>query len=412
MRGNRRVRTLAMAGAASLALFAAGTAQAQTNEVQELRNQVKQLLERIEKLEKAPPAAAPTAAPSGNPFVSSATPKVKFTLGGWIHRAAVFADDGFDTDTLFVDNNGASSRILGTATGKINDTWTAGTVLEIEAISNNSRTAGIQQNAPGAFAWNERKMEVWFEGKGFGRVWFGQGDVASQATSEVDLSGTANLGGYSDVGATFGGLQFRNSATQAFGPTVNTVTNNFDGLNRDDRIRYDTPTFNGFQAMTSVLDGGAWDVALRYSGKVGETTVGAAIAYADSAAASAGAGAGVDNQVNGSVSVRLASGFNLTAAAGSREYTVGRDSEFWYVKAGYINKINSLGNTAFAVDYYSQEDNFQLGDEASAWGAYIVQYLDAISSEIYVGLRNHEYDQRTANFEDVFGVITGARVRF
>ncbi len=411
MRGTLRVRTLALAGAATLALMTAGTAQAQTNEVQELRSQVKQLLERIEKLEKAP-AAAPTAAPPA--YVRSATPKVTFTLGGWIHRALIIADDGFDTDTLFVDNNGASTRLLGTATGKINDTWTAGTVLELEAISNNSRSASVQANAPDAFAFRERKLEVWFEGKGFGRVWFGQGDTASQATSEVDLSGTANLGGYSDVGATFGGLQFRNSTTRAFGPSVNTVTNNFDGLNRDDRIRYDTPTFNGFQAMTSLLDGGGWDVALRYSGKVGETTVGAAIAYADAGSLS-NAGAvspGTEEQINGSVSVRLASGFNLTAAAGSREYAAGRDSEFYYVKAGYINKLNSLGNTAFAIDYYTQEDNFVLGDEASAWGAYIVQYLDAISSEVYVGLRNHEYDQPTANFEDVFGVITGARVRF
>lgn len=42
----------------------------------------------------------------------------------------------------------------------------------------------------------------------------------------------------------------------------------------------------------------------------------------------------------------------------------------------------------------------------------MVQQLDAISSEVYVSVRNHELDAGGVNYRDVLGVMTGARVRF
>src|ERR1700756_4129563 len=70
-------------------------------------------------------------------------------------------------------------------------------------------------------------------------------------------------------------------AAAAVGPAVGSVFNNFGGLGRDDRIRYDTPVWEGFQLSTSYVDGGSYDAALRMGRMIGEFRVIAAVAGAD-----------------------------------------------------------------------------------------------------------------------------------
>jgi hypothetical protein len=424
---NNKLSRIALAGVAfsafsmmTPAAFASGN-----DDVDALRKQVKELMARLEKLEKAPaPAPAPAAPAANKPaankdaplvaadvfkapqVVQSGNNKVKLTLTGSINRAVTFADDGFNTDTIHVDNGGNSSRIRLVGQAKLSDEWTAGTDLELEAVSGSSRNTGFGTDGNG-FAFNERKIEVWVESKTLGRLWIGQGDASSNVSSEVDLSGTGSVIGYSDVGATFGGIAFRNKATRANGPTINAAFNNFDGLNRDDRIRYDTPEFQGFRASTSFLEGGATDVTLRYNGKVGTTTLAGAIAYANADSRN-----DFTDQVSGSFAVRLENGFNVAVAAGTREQNNRVDSNFWYAKAGYIGKLNSLGSTSLLVDYYNQDDLVADGNQSKAIGAAVFQTVDAISTDFYAGIRNHMFESRTANFKDVFAIQTGARLRF
>lgn len=414
----RRSATILLTGAALVALALPAAAQSAT-EVDALRAQVKELLTRIEKLEKAPAApAAGAAAPSKEaPFVAadafkapqvtqSGNSKVKLALSGQIGRAVIIADDGFNSDTIHGDNATASSRVRLAGAAKLDDNWTAGTDIEFEASSASTRNTGFGTDS-GAFSINERKVEFWVQHKGFGRVWVGQGDSASNQSSEVDLSGTSTLVGHSDIGATFGGIAFRNKANRANGLSVNNVFNNFDGQHRDDRVRYDTPTFGGgFIVSASLIESGATDGAIRYNAKIGDTEVAAAVAYADNDSRT-----GFDTQTNGSVSVKFAGGFNVTAAAGTRDIGP-RNSDFWFGKLGYIAKLTGLGNSAFAVDYYTQDDFSVAGAEATAWGISYVQTVDAFATDFYVSVRNHQYDTLAANFKDVTGVITGARVRF
>jgi hypothetical protein len=90
------------------------------------------------------------------------------------------------------------------------------------------------------------------------------------------------------------------------------VFNDFDGLSRRNRVRYDSPAFWGFQLSGSLLSDGG-DVALRYAAKWGEDwKFAAAAAYADPQATSDT----VDNQYNGSASILHSSGLNLTVAGG------------------------------------------------------------------------------------------------
>lgn len=415
-----RIKGALCAGAAVAALGLAVPASAQSSgEVDALRAQVKELMARIEKLEKVPMApASGAAAPSKDaPFVAadafkapqvtqSGNNKVKLSLSGQVGRAVEYADDGYNSDTMHVDNAQSSSRLRIAGVAKLDDDWTAGTDIEFETSSGSSRATGFGTDS-GTFTVNERKVEFWVQNKTFGRIWVGQGDTATNVTSETDLSGTATLISHTDVGSLFGGVNFRNKATRAAGPNINAAFNNFDGMHREDRIRYDTPTFGGgFMLSASAIEGGATDGAIRYNGKVGTTDIAVAIGYADNDSRT-----GFDTQTNGSVSVKLASGFNVTAAGGSRDLGP-RTSDFWYGKLGYISKLTSLGNSAFVVDYFTQEDFAVANADSEAWSVGYVQTVDAFAADFYVSIRNHSYDTPTANFKDVLGVISGARVRF
>lgn len=420
MRVSPRISTALLAGAALFAVSASSAmaqqAPAQASEVEALRAQVQALMARIDKLEKAPSTPAGPPASKDAPLVSadafkapqvtqSGNGKVKLMLSGQIGRAVQFADDGYDNDTMFVDNSQASTRIRVAGTAKLDDNWTAGSDIEFETSSGSSRTTGFGTDA-GAFSVNERKAEFWVQHKSFGRIWVGQGDTATNVTSEVDLSGTATLISHTDIGSLFGGVLFRNKANRAAGPNINAVFNNFDGLSRDDRVRYDTPTFGGFMLSTSFIEGGATDFAGRYTGKIGDTEVSGAIGYVDNDSRT-----GFDTQTNGSISVKFASGFNVTAAAGTRDIGP-RDSDFWYGKLGYLANVTGLGNSSFVIDYLVQEDLAIAGGDAKAWSVGYVQTVDAFATDFYISYRNHSYDTRTVKYKDINGVISGARVRF
>ncbi len=52
------------------------------------------------------------------------------------------------------------------------------------------------------------------------------------------------------------------------------------------------------------------------------------------------------------------------------------------------------------------------GDEFTSYGGFLVQNFDKIGTEFYIGARNHELDRPGEDFDDVFTVLTGARVKF
>jgi hypothetical protein len=174
----------------------------------------------------------------------------------------------------------------------------------------------------------------------------GQGATASEGISEIDLSGT-NIVIRSNF-VTFGaGLLFRNSATNALsGTSIGSAFDNFDGLGRDDRVRYDSPTFAGFQISGSALQGDSIDVALRYSADLDGTKVAAGVALAHLSSTSTT----IDTQLSGSVSVLLENGFNATVAGGMRDVKGGTldDPVFYYVKLGYRASMFDIGKTSFA----------------------------------------------------------------
>lgn len=336
------------------------------------------------------------------------------TISGQVSQAFLYADDGTDTDTFIVDNDNASTRIRAVAVGHINCDWTVGANFEVEWEQNNTKDIAIDQASPvdsdGDESFKKRKMEVWFKGP-MGKFSIGQGDTASNGTSEVDLSKTGVVA-YSDIAAFMGGISFVGIGATA---EINDFYSNFDGLSRTDRVRYDTPTFAGFTLSTSFTDQQDWDVALRYAGEFGAIRVAAAAAYADQ---HNDLNTDFDSQYNGSISIlHTPTGLNVTAAYGAQEdvgLIAGRDSQFYYFKLGWIIKnANSLGPIAISVDYGRNEDLDGDGDELKTYSFAIVQHIPYVGTELYAAARTHEAERAGfADPDEVYGIMAGARVKF
>ncbi len=104
----------------------------------------------------------------------------------------------------------------------------------------------------------------------------------------------------------------------------------------------------------------------------------------------------------------------MTFAAGTKSAaTQGRDDPmFYYGKLGYIAKLNSLGNTNFAVDYGRYEDVAQNGDSFDTIGVQAVQEIESIGSSMYVSYRYHSLDRTGSSFDDIHAVMSGMLVAF
>ena len=358
-------------------------------------------------------------------MVKSGNENVALSISGQVNRALLFADDGKKEDIYNVDNDNSSTRVRFKGKAKLNENWTAGTTIEVQIESNSSGAVNqFADNGVGAGGFTERKLEVWFDGP-WGKVSLGQGDTASNGTSESDLSGTKVVTS-SDIKDMAGGLAFVNSATglfctdvngdglctgaDALNTTVRGAFSNLDGLSRDDRIRYDTPKFGGFQLSTSAVAGGEADVALRYSAKMGDFKVKAAAAYVDPSSTSGG----TDSRVNGSISVAHKNGGSLTVAAADTEGKgAAREASYYYVKAGWTFKdLLPMGKTSFSVDYTEMEDRAALGDEATSYSFAGVHNIKDYGTELYMAYRRYELDRVGVTFDDIDAVMTGARIKF
>jgi predicted porin len=323
-------------------------------------------------------------------------------LSGQVNRAVMWADNGKDTSVLNVDNDNSSSRFRLTGSEELNDSVTVGVVWENEFQSNDSSKVDVGQNDDGGSEFNDRKLEAYFVIP-YGKISIGQGDGAANGTAEEDLSGTSVIM-YSGVNDTAGSINFRDKDDTPIA-TVGSTRSNFDGLSRNDRLRYDTPSFGGATLSASFTNGDAYELAARYSADFdGLGKITAAIGYANTNDRS-------DpeyTQIGGSVSWLHTSGINLTVSSGARDIDdTNRDPVNYYGKLGYKFDIHAI-----AVEYGMTEDLSQKDDESKNYGlAYVVKPWDGV--EFYGTYRTYSLDRDEAsNIEDIRQVMIGTRVKF
>jgi hypothetical protein len=280
------------------------------------------------------------------------------------------------------------------------DNWSVGLNAEMEW--NPYSTTNVNQENKGDYDWEThllRKAEVYLESKEYGKFWFGQGSMASDETAEVDLSGTSVVG-YSLLSDMAGGPFFRLSDGTLSTVHVKDAFTNYDGLSRKLRVRYDTPSLGGFSLATSVgtqvvpdtTDVAVWDVALRYDETFAEFKLGGAVAFSRP-------GDG-NSTYDASMSLlHLATGISLTLAGGYSDKEA-VDGRYGYVKLGYQADIFEVGKTAFSVDAYFGKDIAGKDSKSDAFGAQVVQNLDYLKTELYLGARTYSYEEEAADVED------------
>ncbi|MDJ0984898.1 MAG: porin [Desulfobacterales bacterium] len=344
-------------------------------------------------------------------LILPAAQAVDFKISGQINRAALWGDNGEDDDIKFVDNDNSSTRFRFTGGNDFDDAWRVGIVWEVEMQSNASNDTDIdigENDDTSDVDFNERKIEFYVNHNTFGRLWLGQGDTASNGTSEVDLSGTSVVN-YSSIEDMAGGFNFRDDDNNII-TSVGSAFSNFDGFSRRDRVRYDTPKFGPVYFSASYMNGQSWDLAGRFAYEwdgFGKLAAAASWLPADT-------NRDPFKQYSGSISFLHNSGINLTVS-GANRYDTSGDEEPWniYGKVGY-----KFGKWAFSVDYTYSEDVDVEDDEATSVGVAAVWNVWE-SVELYGSYRWHDLDRDDdqrgpgiGNAEDLHAVMIGGRVKF
>ena len=326
---------------------------------------------------------------------------VSFKISGQVNRALEYVDNGVDSEFFHVDNDNSSTRFRFVGSEEIGYGITAGIVWESQFESNSSANIDVGQDpSDGSSTFSERKLEAYFSGN-WGKVTIGQGDGAANGSAEVDLSGTSVVT-YAGINDMAGSVSFVDSSGGVI-DTIGSTRSQFDGLSRNDRLRYDSPKLGPVTLSGSATNGDAWELAARLSTELENIgKIAAAIAYVDSQDRSTPQ----FDQIDGSISWLHDTGVNLTLSYGSRDTDGGREAENYYVKLGY-----KRGNHAVSVEWGQTDDLAAVDDESSSYGAgYVFNIFKGV--ELYAGYRLYELDRPGVSTEDISVLMAGTRVKF
>jgi hypothetical protein len=379
--------------------------------IQEQQTQIKAQQESLDRLQTQVDTLKDQAAASDRQTaVKASNPKASVKIYGQIDKAVLISDDGNDTNTFLVDNDNSSTRVglLGSITPS--DRYAIGTRIEVEYQTNPSNLVSQADKRIGDTDFEKRHLDLWVDTGIFGKLSLGWGSTASDGTAEVDLSGTSVVG-FSNIAGMAGGQLFHDKHTGSLsGTTVSSAYSNMDGLGRDERIRYDSPTFYGLTGSASYINDGGGDIAVRYNAKISAFKLATAAAFSNPGSASET----IDEQLAASISILHDSGFNGTLAMGFRGHKSADrdDGGFFYTKFGYRVRWCPMGLTSLSIDYGRYSDIGQDGDDADALGLQMVQELQAWCTDVYLACRFHGLDRNGTDYDNINAVMLGTRVKF
>ena len=349
---------------------------------------------------------------SGNPPlpVLSGNDRVQVTLSGQVNRLVLAYGDGSGrVDTYFADNNVSSTRLRALGSARLDEATTAVSAIEFDLRSNSSVAVNRQSSnsnggdTPVLGPFRVRRAEAGIQ-SAYGSLLLGRGSTFADGIAEFDLSGT-DVALYAQLSDTAGALQFSNSggARRRTGdPLIGQVFDDFDGQ-RDDRIRYDSPVWNGLSAGGSVAQGGYFDAGLRYAGSLSGVRVAAGLAYVNnqstlpSTQSQNGTNPAISvfgQRVVGSAAVLLPNGLNFLVSGGWGQHYGGcctaaliarNDGYTYFVRAGYQARIFGFGPSNFAVQGGQTFNRINDGDVASRYGVTFNQQVIARGLEVYAG---------------------------
>ncbi len=368
------------------------------------------------------------AALTGAPLWAQDLPKIEKTFEnggtlrfyGQINKGVLSYDDGQETESYgLIDNDNSNTRFGLTYTQDFGDRWKyLGTIEIAYAPFSTSNTSILQQSPPSsAYEFtnaNIRKIDNKFSHPDYGAFYLGQGDMASNNTAEVDLSGTTVIS-YSSVADSAGGQLLRQSDGTLSDIEIKDAFTNYDGLSRQVRVRYDSPLWSGFGLRTSygrnllsddedVREQDLYDIAAVYEGEFNDFKVVAQTAYSWK---------GSDITIfdaSGSV-LHVPTGLSFTAAAGTQDKSDVSGS-YGYAKIGWQGDLVSWGKTAVSVDYYGGSDIAAEGSDSESWAFSVVQNVPRWNTELWMTWREYDYSETDTEFDSASAFFVGARFKF
>lgn len=364
--------------------------------------------------------------------------------GAWyaqINRGLLRVDDGYAKKTFFVDSAYDNSLIGIKGEVKINDLCNhdlkAGGQLELGIMPNNSNdyTAdAVSQLSQHGKRENIKLgiFDTWIFGEKLGKFSVGRGGMASKGTGNITLS-EADLISYAGASDLAGGMYFHPQGAErnvlSTDPQIGGDDGTFDaisGAGTMDRVRYDTPKFNGFTFSTSI---GKYtsapshkyciDFAVRYEELIGKFQVNGAVAIAlhskdyyvknkqvyDSSLAILHQNTGLNAAV--SIGEQRNAIENVPQIISTEKHR-----KFYYVQLGKQTTLIEYGKTNFALDYWGTNNCVQDYDKARAYGAGVVQKFDNINTDLYLGFRNYQYKKLGQNYDRILAILLGVRIKF
>ena len=318
---------------------------------------------------------------------------IEVSFSGQVNRLIMNVDNGEESGVVHADNSVSGTRWRFAGQGDVGDDMSAGLLYETQLQSNPSNkitadnldTDGVGGNVGSGDLFSTRQSNVWIKGN-FGKFTIGQGEGATDGSAEADNSATNVIQYSAASNDLLGSMEFGTS-----GVTVDDVRKNFDGLGRNDNLRYDA-AINDFNLAFSIGNGDKVEASLRYMVENLKIMFGI---WDENDSGGGYAGNAI------SASWVLDSGFNLTASYGGDDRD--GDPTNIYFKAGY-----KQGDHVFAIDWGETSD---LGPgDADSWSvAWVGTMLQGV--ELYATYRVESLDG-VDDADDIDALAGGVRIKF
>lgn len=394
--------------------------------------------------------------------------KVKLTVSGHVNEAVIFWDDGVESNTYVVSNNNSRSRFRFVGDAKINSEWSAGYLMEIGVRYANS---GNRSQIAAGSGGNSNSLDIrhsawWLERKDLGRVWVGHTSMAADGITEINL---ANINSTSnDHSGNIGGFFLRNAngvlSNVTYGGVHSGSNFNVGEGDRNNTIKYVSPTLHGFTFSTAWGEDDKWDVALRYAGEFNGVRVAGGVGYTQ---ISTNVGAGDGGCANAPISLTEStvdcSLFGLSGSVmhvptglyvmGSYGFlddnnrtilaaTAKDKDEHWYIQAGLERNHFGIGLTTIYGEYGVYQSGMTISGgarnasgtlngglgfisdaEVTKWGVGINQQISAAAMDVYLAYTHYSTNVNTsfnggqvgkvgAPVQDFDALMMGAIIRF
>jgi len=325
-------------------------------------------------------------------LLPSAAQAVEVEVSGQVNRLIQSVDNGEESGVVHADNSVSGTGVRFKGEGELDSGMSVGLLYETQLQSNPSDqitadsldSDGIGGDVGSGDFFSTRQANVWMKGN-FGKVTMGQGSGAADGSAEIDDSGTSVIQYSGSSVDLLGSMEYGDS-----GVVVGDVRSNFDGLGRNDNLRYDAAIDNA-TLTGSVGNGDKIEASVRYAIEKFKIMLG----FWDQNDSGDGlSGSAISASWVGD------SGLNLTGSYGTDDRD--GDPDNIYFKVGFKE-----GDNAFGIDW-SETSDLGAGDAESYSIAWVRSLMQGV--EVYASYRVESLDVSAA--DDIDALTGGARIKF